>query len=177
MGLDFDQLYPGKFMKAGEFQGRDLTLIISDVKLEELGDGKEAETKVVVSFANTKKKLVMNKTNATCLKLMFGRNTDDWLKKKVTFYPAPIRDPFTGEDTIAIRVRGSPEIPQTMECQATLGRKAVKFKLYKTGQPQPNGKKPVQAVPPPPPEPPLQDEPGMDADPLTGEVPFGEEAL
>ena len=50
MGLDFDQLYPARFMKAGEFQGKDVTLKVSGVAVEELESEKGKKGKGIVSF-------------------------------------------------------------------------------------------------------------------------------
>jgi hypothetical protein len=41
--VDWDELYPGRFIKAGEFKGKKPTLTIKDVDVESLAgdDGKE----------------------------------------------------------------------------------------------------------------------------------------
>jgi len=153
--MDFDQLYPKRFMKAGEFNGRPVTLTIASVKLEELGEGNEKKGKAVVAFKGTKKEWVANVTNGTCLKAMFGRKVDDWIGKRVTLYPVEMPDPFTGELILGIRVKGSPDIAEDISFSARLGRKQASFKLFKTAV---GNKK----APEPPPEP--EPEPGMDLD-------------
>ena len=35
-GLSFDDLYPGRFLKANDLKGRDVTVLIADVNVEEL---------------------------------------------------------------------------------------------------------------------------------------------
>ena len=35
-GLNFDQLYPGRFLKSGDLGSKDFTLRMSDVDIEEL---------------------------------------------------------------------------------------------------------------------------------------------
>lgn len=172
MGLDFDELFPNRFMKAGEFKGRDVTLKITAVKVEKLVGDKGEETKGILSFEKTPKQLVLNKTNGLCLRAMFGRDTGAWVGKRVTFYPAQID---FGDTEIAIRVRGSPDIASDMEAEIKLARKKPrKVTLKKTGQSAPaNGNQP----PPPPKSEPLpmhhpDAEPPPDFDPATGEVPF-----
>lgn len=121
--MHFDKLFPGRFLKAGLFQDKDVTLTITKVVLEELDGQKGKETKAIVSFAERPLQLVLNKTNALCIKAMFGPETDDWLKKRVTFYPAKIE--FEDND-LAIRVRGSPDIPANITFDLKLPRKKPK---------------------------------------------------
>lgn len=134
MSLDFDELYPGKFLKAAEFKGSDVTYTMKAIHLEELEGKKGTETKGIVSFHETKKQLALNKTNGLCLKAMFGRDTGQWVGKRVTFYPAPI----DFEDVeICIRVRGSPDIAADMDAEIKLPRKKPRtMRLVRTG----NGK-------------------------------------
>jgi hypothetical protein len=116
--MDFDQLFPGRFLKAGEFQGRAVTLTITAVALEDLPQEKGGDrAKGIVSFAESKRQLVLNRTNGECIKAMFGRNTDDWIGKRVTLYPAPY------EGDIAIRVKGSPDIEKNLTVEIKLPRK------------------------------------------------------
>ena len=115
--MDFDALFPGRFLKAGEFQGKAVTLTIAAVKVEDLEGDNGSKTKGIVSFAESKRQLVLNRTNGECIKAMFGRNTDDWIGKRVTLYPAPY------EGDIAIRVKGSPDIEKSLTVEIKLPRK------------------------------------------------------
>jgi len=167
MGLDFDQLYPGKFLKAGLFLGKDVILTIKKIELKELGTEEEKETKVIASFAETPKQLVLNKTNGSCIKEMFGRNTDQWIGKRVTFFPAKVD---YGDTDLAIRVRGSPDLKEVREFTAQIGLKKKSFKLIPTGAAGPKKNGNGKAAP-------KKEEllvrdlaPGEDIDPLTGEV-------
>lgn len=117
-------LFASRYLKAVEFQGRDVTLTITGVKLEELEDtAGQRKKKGIVSFRETEKQLVLNRTNAMCIARMFGSETDDWAGKRVTLYPIPHRDPQTKEDGFAIRVRGSPDIPNDIVFNLQLPRK------------------------------------------------------
>lgn len=151
MGLSYDQLFPGRFIKSGEFQGKDVTLTIAKVRIEELeGDGGK-KVKGIVSFRETKKEWVLNRTNGECLKAMWGKETDNWLGKRVTLWPAPFNDNLTGEKTTAIRVRGSPDLDKPCTFELKLPRKkAASLTLQKTGSQ--NGK-PAAKKPDPTPEP------------------------
>lgn len=170
--IDYDQLYPGRFMKAGEFQNRDVTLTVSKVELEEMEDRKGKKVKPIVTFQGTAKQLVLVKTNGECVKAMFGRRVLDWVGKRITFYPAKVE--AFGEETLAIRVRGSPDIAHDIEASLNLGQKSRKVKLLKTTQ-KANGQPAKTAQQPAPPQPlPVGDidaEP-PDMDQTTGEIPF-----
>lgn len=118
MGLDYDQLFPSRFLKAGEFQGKAVTLTITNVMLEDLPQEKGGDrAKGIICFAEAKKQLVLNRTNGECIKAMFGRDTDAWKGKRITLYPAPY------EGDIAIRVKGSPDIAASMTVEIKLPRK------------------------------------------------------
>ncbi len=121
--MDFDRLFPGRFVKAGDFNGKDVTLTIASVAIEELEGDKGKEMKAIVAFRETKKALVLNKTNALCVRGMFGRETDAWIGKRVTFFPAPID---FGDAEICIRVRGSPDLEKDMAIEVKLARKKAK---------------------------------------------------
>lgn len=125
--MDFDKLFPGRFLKAADLNGKDVTLTISAVVVDELVGDKGTEMKGLLSFTGKKKQLVLNKTNGLCLKQMFGRETDAWVGKKVTIYPT------TFNDEPCIRVKGSPDIAGDISFELKLPRKAPKTtKLVKT---------------------------------------------
>lgn len=133
--MDAALLHPSRFLKSAEFAGKDVTYTIASIQLEELEseDGK-SKTKGVVGFRETKKLLVINRTNSDCIKGMFGRETDNWIGKRVTFFPAPFFDNFTKEHTTAIRVRGSPDIKEATTVTIHLPKKKpTQVKMVKTG--------------------------------------------
>lgn len=155
MGLDFDQLFPARFLKAGQFGGKDVTLQISKVTLEELPGKNGPEMRGILSFEKTPKQLVLNKTNGLSLKAMFGRDTGAWVGKRVTFYPAPIQ--FEDND-LAIRVRGSPDIAANVTFELKLARKKPRsVTLLKTGGKPAANAKPVPQLPATPPQQPEAD--------------------
>lgn len=129
--MDYDELFPGRFLKSGEFKGRDVTLTITGVRLEELPQDKGG-TKIrgILQFAQTKKELVLNRTNGECIKAMWGRDTDAWLGKRLTLYPAP----YQGTET-CIRVKGSPDLDDAIVAQVALPRKRpFEMRLEPTGK-------------------------------------------
>ena len=115
-GYDYDELFPGRFLKSVEFKGRAVTLTIATVETEKLPERQKNKprpgekpkpvykTKGIIGFKETDRTMVLNRTNGECFKAMFGRRTADWIGKRVTLYPAPY------EDTTCIRVKGSPDL-------------------------------------------------------------------
>lgn len=175
---DYDELYPGRFLKAVEFQGKDVTLTIVAVDIEEMPDkkgnkvnkdGERVKVKPLLTFAKpngqpVEKQLVMNRTNGECLKGMFGRKVSGWIGKRVTLYPATVE--AFGEEQLAIRVRGSPDIAADMALELRLGQKTRKATMKRTGATKAAAK--AAAAPPPPPvEPAAGLPPGLDDAPET----------
>jgi hypothetical protein len=150
--MDYELLFPGRFLKSVEFKGRDVTLTIASVATEMLPEDAGGEKlKGIVSFKEAKKKLVLNRTNAMTIAQMFGRETDGWVGHKVTFYPAPY------QDETAIRVKGSPELKEPVVFELKLPRKkARKVRLLPTGKGAPT-------------PPPMEDDGAPDIDQGAGE--------
>lgn len=122
-------------------------MTIKGIRIEKLPQDKGGEKpKGIVAFNERDLELVLNRTNAECLKGMFGRDTDAWIGKRVTFFPMPMTDSFTGERITAIRVRGSPDLPADKAVEVRLPRKkAMTMTMKRTGTAtKPNGKAPPQ---------------------------------
>lgn len=156
--MDFDLLYPKRFMKAGMFGGRDVTLTISKVFKEEILGDKGPKMTAILSFAERPQQLTLNVTNGTCLKEMFGRETDLWVGKRVTFFPLAYKSDY-GE--LAIRVRGSPDLQAPVTFTLRLSRKKPReltMLVTKAGaakpapQPRPDDSPPPSDLDVPPPE-------------------------
>lgn len=114
----WDQLYAGRFLKAGELLGKKVTLTMTDVDLEELqGDDGAKKAKAIISFKETDKKLVCCKTNGIALREMFGKQLSGWIGKRVTIF----EDLWNGES--CIRVWGSPDIEREFEIEISLPRR------------------------------------------------------
>jgi len=134
--VDWDELYPGRFLKAADLKGKKVTLKISGVKLEELIGDKGPQVKGLISFDRTDKQLALNKTNGICLKDMFGKKVQEWVGKRVTLFPT------THNEDDCIRVWGSPDIeadkqvtialPRKRPFQMTMHRTAVQSKITNT---------------------------------------------
>lgn len=113
----YDQLYPGRFIKAVELLGKKVTLTISDIELEDLEGDDGKKTKCIISFKETPKKMVACKTNGLCIKEMFGKELANWHGKRITIF----EDVWNGEP--ATRVWGSPDIEEEIEVTVALPRR------------------------------------------------------
>jgi hypothetical protein len=137
-GLSFDQLYPGTYLKAGEFDGKPVTLTIKSIVREMLSNGAGSEEgAVIVSFVETEKKLVLVKTNAVCLRALWGDDSGEWIGHRITLHPVPDASGLS-ESGLCIRVKGSPELTKPMTFASHLGRKIVKQTLVPTGKTRPS---------------------------------------
>ena len=114
----YDELYPGRVLKAGLLKGMKVTLTIKDVDLEGLEneEGKKQQ-KAVLAFEERPMQLVMCKTNGICIKSMFGPALADWLGKRVTLFESQ----WNGEP--CIRIWGSPDIPKDFKVSVQLPRR------------------------------------------------------
>lgn len=119
--VDFDQLYPGRFLKSGELLGRKRTVTIDHVDIEELENEKGKKVQGVVVLKETEKQIVLNKTNGLCLRGMFGRKLSAWEGKRITIFQDQVK---FGADTVdAIRIWGSPDIERDMDVIISLPKK------------------------------------------------------
>lgn len=165
--VDYDELFPGRFLKAALLGGKQWNIRIADVHVEKLPSDKGPQWRGVISFRRTELQLVLNRTNGEALKAMFGRNVEEWIGKIVTLYPTMVD--VGGSQEMAIRVFGSPDIAADVRFTLALPRrKPREVLLRRTGsvtvqpptQPQaaPAAPSPTPAAPAP------AREPGSDDD-------------
>lgn len=115
---NYDELYPGRFLKAGLFKGNKPTLTIKDVDTEQLEDNTgKPKTKAILSFVERPMELVMCKTNGICIKAMFGKELSNWIGKRVTLFAGN----WNGEE--CVRVWGSPDIQEEIKVEVELPRR------------------------------------------------------
>lgn len=118
----FDELYPGRFLKAGLLKGQKATVTVTDVHLEELEGEKGVEQKVIISMAGKKMQLVLCKLNGLCVKAMFGPSISAWIGKRITLWPTDTIAPMKkGED--CIRIWGSPDVEKDITIPIQLPRR------------------------------------------------------
>lgn len=83
--------------------GRDVVLTIEGVLEVELASGRGKEVKVVLTFRETPKALILNKVNAQTIWQLYGRKTTGWRGKRIALYSEQVT--VVGKTYNAIRVR------------------------------------------------------------------------
>lgn len=102
-------LSPSDYLAAVEFKGKDVTLTIKSVKVEDLQTAEGKKRAPVVSFHETKKLLVLTaKVNQSTIAKLHGAAVEGWVDKRITLYPTTC-NAFGNPDTDCIRVR--PVVP------------------------------------------------------------------
>jgi len=76
---------------------------IKSVTVEEIGIGKDKETKLVVWFINDPRGLVLNRVNNRTIRGAFGDACDGWAGKVIAVFPTTAE--FRGTMKPALRVR------------------------------------------------------------------------
>lgn len=104
------EVYPTRYLQAQDLQGRQFTLSIFKTVVERLGQGPQAEDKLVVYFNETEKVLPLNKTNANTIAALHGDDTDHWKGKRITVYPTEVT--AFGETHQVVRVNTKVVEPQ-----------------------------------------------------------------
>lgn len=101
--MKISEAYPSKYLAADDLNGKDVTVRIEAVSLEEIGKGNDKDHKLVIEFAGKDKSLVCNKTNAkTIAKVLGSEDTDDWIGKSIIIGPREVE--FQGNMVWSIRV-------------------------------------------------------------------------
>jgi len=137
--MQVDSMFESRFIRPADLQGRDWTLTIAAVRSEMLQSkfGRERPCPIV-AFQGATKELVVNRTNSEAMKAMWGGETDAWIGRRVTLYPALY------EGKPAIRVRGSPDLEAPIDVELRLPkRKPFVVRLLVTTAPPGPSKKEV----------------------------------
>lgn len=102
--MKISQVFPSKYVKAEDLQGKTVTLTIKGVVMEEMTthDNKTVK-KPVVWFEKATKGFVINLTNALIIKALYGDETDDWTGKRISIYPTRVKAFGKMQDCIRVR--------------------------------------------------------------------------
>jgi hypothetical protein len=99
LASDYDQ---SRFLNADDLNGGERKFKIKNVTVEEVGK----EDKLIVWFTNSKKGLVLNKTNNRVLREKFGDDVAGWKEQIIILFSMMV--PFQGRMTPGLRVRIPP---------------------------------------------------------------------
>ena len=99
--MNINDAFPSKYLKASDLQGRNHSVTIANVVTEDIGKGEE---KLIIYFQGHKKGMVLNKTNANNIAVLYGPETSDWTGQPIIIFEAMVD--FQGKTVPALRVRG-----------------------------------------------------------------------
>ena len=106
-----DDIFPSRFLKAADLDGKAVVVTIERVVQEELDE----QVKAVVYFHGTTKALVLNATNYDSIAERYGEDTDGWPNAELELYPTTVS--FKGKVVPCVRVR-IPQRPLPVEAEA-----------------------------------------------------------
>lgn len=113
--MRISEVFPSKYVKAADLEGRTVTLTIKTLTVEEmLNHASEKERKPVLYFERATKGLVLNRTNAMTIAALYGDESDQWPGKRISIYPTRVKAFGQMQDCIRIRE----EIPAQPRPQA-----------------------------------------------------------
>jgi len=106
--VKISQSFPSKWIKADDLDGKEFTLKIREVKIEDVGGPGNEEDKPILYFDGRQKGVVLNKTNAGAISSKYGDDTDGWIGKPVVIYPDQTM--FQGKMVACVRLRVPPTV-------------------------------------------------------------------
>lgn len=122
--LKGELMFPGKYLTAEDLKGKDVTVTICKVVIEDLPvkGSKQKKRSCVIGFEKAKKELVVNVTNADSIAALHGKKAEDWIGKPITLYPTTTT--FGREIVSCIRIRekmgrASESLPAEQEQEAS----------------------------------------------------------
>lgn len=141
---DFDDMFPGYF-NAGHFADGERTVTLRTIVREELAvigkSGKptgDTQDKWVMVFADSPNRMVLNETNASLIRAMFGRKTSAWIGKRITLHS----EPNCGFGKPGVRVCGSPDIDSDVSARPGLMPKPSRVYTLRRTEPAASPKPP-----------------------------------
>ena len=128
---DWTKLFESRFLHAADLNGNRPVLKVCKVAFEEMPDPKKPKQRkrmASLGFEGKRKLLGLNRTNAACMKEMFGTDPRAWNGKRIGLYPTTTRMPKkTGGgmvDEPCIRIDGSPDIAEDVTFELCLPQRA-----------------------------------------------------
>ncbi len=100
--MNISSAFPSKYIRPADLQGKPVTVAMSYVTTETVGDGERP----VLYFLGKEKGLVLNKTNANTIALAFGDDTENWQGGELILFETMVD--FQGKTMPAIRCRIPP---------------------------------------------------------------------
>lgn len=112
----WDDLYPGRFLKAADLGGkRPVVKIARLYSDDELVSKNDPRGKAVLAFDGKAKELAMNATHRRCLIAMFGADPQAAVGKRIVLCEGRARNPSLNEDGPCVRFWGSPDLARDVK--------------------------------------------------------------
>lgn len=120
-------IYPSRFLEGALLEGREVEVTIKRIFTEELEDSKKKMvSKIIAEFVESPKQMILQKTNLLLIESALGTgDVAEWPGKKLYLGTEMVRNPETGENGPAVRVKGSPSIQGIRHFKLKLPRKKV----------------------------------------------------
>lgn len=97
--INVNDVFPSKYLKASDLQGRTVKVQIDTVAVEEIGK----DRKPVLMFTGKQKGLVLNKSNAQIIASVYSPETNGWIGRDIELRPDKVA--FNGQMVDCIRVQ------------------------------------------------------------------------
>lgn len=111
--MNINQVFPSKWISAGDLQNKEPTVTIDRISMEEVNVG---EMKPCLWFQGKEKGMILNKTNASNIAFLYGQETDAWIGKPITLFTTWVD--FQGKSVEAIRVKPQANPQGAVQAQA-----------------------------------------------------------
>src|SRR5262245_9161255 len=123
-----DEVFPSRFLKHSDLNGKPLTLTIKSAPTEPLkGVNGEEQDKTVLHFKETKKTLPLNVTNWDAVADVTAEaDTNDWAGHRIQAYPSTT--PMRGEIVDCVRIRSPEQLALPAKKKAAASKKKTTVK-------------------------------------------------
>ncbi len=101
--MNINTVFPSKYLSAAEIEDKVVNVTIDRCEMEQMQDGKSVP---VLYFRDKSKGMVLNKTNAGTLAMVYGDETNNWPGQPLSIFTADTS--YQGKMCKGLRVR----IPQ-----------------------------------------------------------------
>lgn len=97
------EAFPSKYLKAQDIPAAQMIPVIIDrIEIDNVGTEEKPEHKPVMFFKGKQKGLVLNKTNAEAISVVYGDETDSWIGRSISLFAATTS--FQGKTMPCLRV-------------------------------------------------------------------------
>lgn len=97
--MNADDYIQSKYLGASDLKGKEPVVTIASVSLEKMRDQQQ---KLAISINNHPKGILLNKTNTKAVAAMYGKETDNWIGKKIRL--VSVWTEYGGQPTQGLRI-------------------------------------------------------------------------